>query len=136
MHHGPNRGHIGAIAPCLFNIDVNLPINAGQGPRVFHQSQPFGLVKYVSHFLGDAQQFGPIIPRKPQMHRFIAGRSALDPEHFYLDARQLFKRCYQLFHDQIAVKLGAIPAVFPCDGFKLNLRNRVFGLFSARGVLI
>ena len=70
------------------------------------------------------------------MHRFIAGRSALDPEHFYLDARQLFKRCYQLFHDQIAVKLGAIPAVFPWDGFKLNLRNRVFGLFSARGVLI
>ena len=65
------------------------------------------------------------------MHWFITGRSTLDPEHFYLDARQLFKRFYKLFHDHIAVKLGAIPPVFPWDGFKLNLCNRVFGLFSA-----
>ena len=46
LHHGADRRHIGAIAPGLLHIHVNLPVDARQGQGVFDGNQSLCLLKF------------------------------------------------------------------------------------------
>ena len=61
LHHCPNRGHIGPIATCLLNIDVNLPINTGEGAGIFDLGQGLCFIKERTHIRRGCQQIFPIV---------------------------------------------------------------------------
>ncbi len=47
LHHAAHRGHVGAVAPGLFDIDVDLPVDAGQGAGVLDLDQALGVFEFL-----------------------------------------------------------------------------------------
>ena len=136
MHHGAYGGDIGTIATGFHHIDINAPVNPWQRAAVFDLGQGLRGFKLLPRDFRGAQKIIPIAALEAQMQRFSTRRASGQHQYFGLNSRYLVKFILKCCQNQIAVQIGSFAAIFPWDGFQLDLANRVFGPLCAPSIAV
>ncbi len=131
MDHRPHRDHIRTKAAGLFHVDVNLPIDTGQGAGVFNLDQSVGVSEFLIYDFGRNQQVFPIAAGQTHIQRFAGCRPHVGIQQVYLNARDGLEAGFNFSHDCLA----AAPFV-PGFQFNLHLTDGVKRGNGAAGVLV
>mmetsp|Transcript_22798 Transcript_22798/g.37904 ORF Transcript_22798/g.37904 Transcript_22798/m.37904 type:complete len:385 (+) Transcript_22798:4775-5929(+) len=154
LHHRAHSRHIRTVAPGFLHIHVDLPVDAGQGARVFDLDHTGGGVEFLTCQTGGIHQVLPVVPLDAQMHGLCAGRALGKGLYIRFDTRNFGQFGRQLFQDRVAVKVSSfdlahhrvvdewhgeprlhrVGAFVPWNGLKLDLANGIIGRLRAARV--
>ncbi len=104
MDHAAHSSHIGAVAASGLNVDVNLPVDAGQGQGVLDQRQAGQLLKLGASNQRGLCQIIPIVAHQAQVDRLGRAGALCEVQDFGPNAGEQFQPRLKFGHDRVAAQ--------------------------------